>query len=311
MLYGDNDSASRNAQGQLIGLAQDQFDIGGFRFGGLFDTILLDSFDPGEAAWDTQDQESPFGQNVVFGRDTLRGPEWTLDAFTNGYDVDDSLDAVDNFAKAWRAVELKDQPGAYQILRYRIGNSTRRVYGRSRKFYHLHDPRTYSGTAPISASFRLMSNHYYDDEHRETTMSIVPPSTGGLIAPLIAPLTSFGRGSSRGGVIADVGGSAPAPFHAYFQGPIDRPYLEDSEGRWKIQLNMSLASDQIIHIATHSGMFVVEDNFGRNWAGRLSPMTRINSARLYPGAMTLNFGGSDITGTASASVIWRPTYNTL
>ena len=311
MFYGDDDGASRDASGELIPLAEDQFDIDGYRFGGIFDSILLDAFDPGEASWETQDQDNPFGNNTTFGRDFLKGPSWSFDAFTNGYDIDDSMNAIDTFSRKWRAEALKQVPGSYQILRYRIGSSTRRVYGRGRKFSHLHDPRSYGGTAPVIAEFKLMSNHYYDDEARETVITMVPPTSGGIKAPITAPITSFGTGAIRGGVIPSVGGSTPAPFHAFFHGPIDRPWLEDSEGRWRIQLNMSLAADQIVRVSTYVGMFLVEDNFGRNLAGRLSPATRIKDARLHPGPASLTFGGTDITGTSLVRVVWRPTYNTL
>ena len=305
----DNDAASRDQYGNLIDLADGQFDIGGFRFGGDFDPILLDAFDPGDPEWSVQDSVNPFGGNTLFGRDYLNGPTWSFECFTNGYDIDDSLDAVTNMGRAWYNEELKSVNGTYQYLRYRLGSQVRRVYGRGRKFMAGVDGRSYGGTAPVSATFKLMSNMYFDDVEREAVMPFVPPSTGGLTAPLEAPLTATGAGGRRGGTIPDVGGSVPTPFHAYIKGPIMRPWLESED--WRIQLNMNVEHDQTIHISTYAGALLVQDNFGRNYAGMLAPSTRLNNARLRPGPTSITFGGESVSGTASARVTWRPAYSTL
>lgn len=305
----DYDAPSRDGSGNLIPLADGQFDISGFRFGGDFDPILLDAFDPGEGEWAVQDVDNPFGGNTLFGRDYLRGPTWSFECFTNGYDIDDSLDAVSELGSIWKAEGLKSINGTYQILRYRLGSQTRRVYGRGRKFWAGVDGRSYGGTAPVSLTFKLMSDMYFEDEEREALIPFVPPSTGGLTAPLTAPLTAVGTGAQRGGTISEVGGTIPTPFHLYIKGEISRPWVQGPG--WKIQLNMDVAHDQTVHISTYAGALIVEDNFGRNLTGRLAASTRLNEARLKPGPTSITFGGQSISGLASARLTWRPAYPTL
>lgn len=309
MIYGDNDGASRDLAGQLLPLEDGQFDIDGLTIGAEDDSILLDTFDPGDAEWAIQDVDNPFGRNTAFGRDYLRGPTWTLEAHTNGYDINDAMNAVDQLAAVWRAEDRKAMAGTFHILRYRIGSQTRRTYGRGRRFWHGVDHKSYSGTAPINMTFKLMENLYFDDEQQMVHMPIVPISTGGLTAPLTAPLTAVGTGGVYAGTIPEVGGTAAAPFHLYIKGPVSRPYVETDY--FRVQLNMDLAHDQEVHVSTYAGRFLVEDNFGSNFAGKLSPTTRLNDARLKPGPASLRFGGTDITGTAWARIVWRSAYGTL
>ena len=309
IIEGDNDLASRDGLGKLKPLADGQFDIDGFTFGGVFDQVLLDSFDPGEAEWLTQDATNPRGGNLVFGRDVLSGPTWGFEGFTNGYDIDDAQLASERLASVWRGSERKKKSGTYQILRYRIGNRTRRVYGRGRKFWSGIDPRSYSGTAPVSMTFQLLSNDHFDDEQREELIPILPLSMGGLKAPLTAPLLSHGLVQSRAGMIESVGGTKPTPFHLYIRGPVSIPKVYGPG--WSFGLNTSVGPGRTVHISTHGSMIAVEDDLGRNLSGYLGGGTKISEARLRPGSAPIYYEGNDPTNTSWAKVVWRPAYEIL
>ena len=320
MIIGDNDLNSRDGQGNLIALAEDQFDLDGYQFGGIFNDIVLDQFDPGEARWDTQDQKNPFGTDTIFGRDYLHGPTWTWNGYTNKASIQGAMNALEELSSVWWNEALKEQPGELQILRYNIGGVTRRVYGRARRCVYDHNMKTYSGTAPITMTFDLASNHYYDDEARSVEVGIVPNTTGGLKSPLKAPLTAVQMGEGRGGGIDEVGGTAPAPFHLYIAGPVIRPYVKQDDvyspttGKllrkgWKIQIDAELVEGQVAHVSTYPGNLAIEDNKGAHLP--LSPDSRLVKARLYPGSTAVSFGGSDNTGNAKATIVWRPAHTSL
>ena len=319
MLYGDNDLASRDAGGNLKPLANDQFDIDGMTIGGFFDDIVLEDFDPGEDKWSTQDQDNPFGNDTIFGSDYQHAPEWTFKAYTNAASIGGALNALEDLKQTWWKPGLKASPGAFQILRYNIGGTTRRVYGRGRRVAYSHNHRAYGGTAPIDLTFSLMSPHYYDDEQRSQTLNITPNTTGGLRAPLEAPLTAVAMGEGKNGGISEVGGTAPTPFHLYITGPITRPWVSvddeyDSSGilvrpGWIIQLDTTLVEGQTAHISTYPGALAVTDNRGAHIP--LSPSSRLAKARLLPGPASVKFGGSDTTGNAKATIVWRPAHISL
>lgn len=168
-------------------------------------------------------------------------------------------------------------------------------------------PLSFSGTAPIQATFVLQDNIYFSDALNQIEIPVVPPTSGGLVAPLVAPLMTGGVTTWRTGS-AVVGGSVPTPVSVAFYGPITRPWVRGNG--WFLQYDYGLAADQVITVSTmhHIAAF---DNFGRNLTGKLSPKTKMSNVRMNPGNEYITFGGSDITGTAKAVVSWRNAYTML
>jgi hypothetical protein len=291
------------------------FELDGFLFGGENDSVVIQpgGFDPGTTDWRVQDQDSPSGDGVVFGRDLLAGQTWGFTFLTNEYTAADALNSLEAMAGLWLNNASRSVPGAVSVLRYNIGGRVRRVYGRPRRWGLAVTPDLWGGVAPVVADFRCEGALHYDDELRTIDVGVVVgdgASSGGMSEPLSAPLSTVG-GGARSGVIDVVGGTAPAPFIALIHGPITNPWVAGPG--WRFDFLTTLAYNQSLAVDTRPWAKTVLRNDGASLAGTLTrTSTALSDARLLPGGGAwLDFGGIDGTGTATCAVSWRPTYHSL
>lgn len=291
-------------------LNEGEFELDGFGFGGEGHGVVVppSGFDPGSASLDTQDGSNPVGDGLLMGRDFVRPPLWGFTLLTNADTASDALDNLEALQAKWRADNVRQSPGAFSTLRYQLGGRTRRVYGRARRFSTAINTTLWSGLTGAVADFQLVDPLFYDDAQRSQTVSIVPASVGGVLSPLIGPITTL-AGGPRQGVIADVGGSAPTPIYATIRGPITNPWV--SGPGFKLQLNTSLGSGQYVTFDARPWAMTVRRNDGASLAGKLSRTSRLTDAKLRPGSCELLFGGSDPTATATCTVTWRPAFYSL
>lgn len=291
-------------------LAVGQFDLDGYTFGGDADpvTVVPGGFDPGVTGWRTQDTENPVGDSIMFGRDRLTPGTWGFTLMSNEDDGPAALDAMEDMAEAWRADDIRTTPGLVKPMRYNLGNGTRRVYGRPRRWSPSITPLLWQGVAPIVADFSLAHTEFYDDVQRVYDISILPGSSTGLVGPITGPLSTV-MGGERAQSIADIGGRAPAPFVAVIHGPITNPWLE--EDGWRLDLELTLNYDQYAVIDTRPWANTVTRDDGASLAGTLGRSSLLSECRLKPGGANLRFGGTDATGTSYVSVAWRPTYYSI
>jgi hypothetical protein len=264
--------------------------------------VFIESLDPGFASSRVQDVDNPVGDNRTFGRDFLTGPAWTLELVVNELDAAGALATVGALAAVWRADKVRATPGAESVLRYRLGGRTRRVYGRTRRFAYTPDGVA-SGVIQVTADFTTSDTYHYDDAERTVAVRLVPPTTGGFIAPFTAPVVTVSTGDAQG-IISAVGGDTAAPFAVTFQGPVTNPKLV-GDG-WEIELRATIPYDRSVTVDTRRKTVLRDD--GANLAGALTHRSRLASARLDPGPEHVVFSGVDATGTASAVLRWRPTY---
>lgn len=289
-------------------LSDGQFEIDGVPFGGVWDSIKVVKVEPPEASWGTNDTDNAFRPSTFMGADLLRPGDWQFEMRTDAYTMDDAKTAADHLAASWLRGGRR-QPGSLSVLRYRMGNRTRLAYGRGREFHHKFDQWSYSGTSPIVASFQMASPFFYDDGERSVKLGYTPPVTGGLVAPLSSPLTSFGTGATfQGGVIDNVGGSAPTPIVVHIYGPTQNVIIRGSG--WSIDYSAPIAADEIVTIDTQFGVTMAYNNFGRVVNGNLSWRTNLTKALLSPGAAEITYQGFDMTNTSYAVVRWRPAWHT-
>lgn len=292
----------------MADLANGQFEIDGVLFGGVWDKVKIQEVTPPEPSWSTQDTDNQFRPGTLMGQDLLRPGEFIFNMITDAYTMDEAKAAADRLAKAW----LKDgsrKPGAISVLRYRIGDKTRVVYGRGRQFIHQFSQWSLGGTSPIAASFQMSSPFFYDDNEFVVEVGYTPPVTGGLTAPLVAPLSSEGTGETGvGGYIPEVGGSAPTPAIIELHGPTRYAVVQGNG--WTVEYDQPIAYDQVVTIDCRHGYTLAYDNFGRICNGNLSWKTNLLNARLTPGPETISYRGYDLTGTSRARVRWRPAYLT-
>lgn len=295
-------------------LSDGSFELDGFQFGGENDAVVVQpgGFDPGTTDWRVQDQDSPSGDGVTFGRDLLSGPTWAWTLLTNQYTAADALDSLEAMAALWQGNVNRSVPGAVSVLRYNIGGRTRCVYGRPRRWGMSVTPNLWGGVTPVVADFRCVDALHYDDALRTVNVGVVVgdgASLGGMEAPLVEPLSTVG-GGAREGVVDAVGGSAPAPFIALIRGPITNPWIEGPG--WRFDFLTTLASDQTLTVDTRPWAKTALRQDGASLAGTLTrASTALSDARLLPGGAWLNFGGIDGTSTATCVVSWRPTYHSL
>lgn len=248
----------------------------------------------------TQDVLNPFGEDALQGRDFRTPPLWTFGLRVGHGGAEATLASLAALTRAWN--KTAPIPGAESVLRYAIAGRTRLVYGRARELFPDLAQAFDLGRVVASAKFQTKDTWYYADEVQSLTVGLVPVNSGGLRAPLRAPLTAS-PGSSRQGLVT-IGGDAPAPVGVTFKGPISNPLVSSSG--WQIGLNTTLAYDQSVTIDARTGSALRND--GVSLAGALTRRTYLPEARLQPGSREIIFAGTDATGLSSCTVRWRNTF---
>lgn len=278
------------------------FRFGGVEFGGQFGKIIVENFDPGPFEIRGRDTERPQRDGDIPGRDQLGSANWAFDLATNRRTLTEALQTAGALEAAWKNPEVRLRPNRKAPLSYNIDGRWRRVYGRPDRFAGMKaDVRAKRGVGIMTADFRVMDPTFYDEDEKTVTLDIVPASSGGLTAPLTAPLTATGYGEPRAGFVYNAG-DAPTPLKVTFTGPVTDPWVRSTDG-WEISLFGSIAYDQTITVDALEGTVLRQD--GAPMAGWLTRASRLSRAMLPPGQSELSFGGMDLTGTATAILSWR------
>ncbi|OMH30658.1 hypothetical protein [Tersicoccus sp. Bi-70] len=278
-----------------------RFRFGGVDFGGL-SSLLVTGFDPGAA--DVRDGDAPRPQRdgVLTGRDYLGGATWAFDIITNTRTLGTALAAAAALEAAWKDRKVRLSPLAAVPLSYEMDGRWRRVYGRPGKFVGpTGTVRALQGGGSVTADFRVTNPLSFDDDLSSVTLTIVPASTGGLEAPLVAPLSTVRSSAPRAGLVVNTG-DAPSPLGVTFYGPVTDPWVRAAAG-WEVGLTGSLAYDQAVTVDPLAGTVTRQD--GAPALGMLTRATRLSGTELAPGVNELTFGGTDPTGTARAVLSWR------
>lgn len=284
------------------------FNFRGVEFGGQFGDLIVEDFTAGAFSLRSSDNERPQSDGVIPGRDYLGEATWAFDITTNKKNLTDALTIAAALEAEWKAEEIRLTPNLKVPLSYQLNGRWRRVYGRPGAYAGPRgDIRARQGAAKITADFRVMDHLFYDDVESTLQLTIIPPSTGGLTAPLEAPLTGTGSGSPRSGFVTNTGNAA-TPLKATFNGPVTDPWVRSVDG-WEIGLLGSLAYDISVTVDPLAGTVIRSD--GAPVSGMLSRATRLSRARLPKGQSELTFGGIDLTGTATVDLAWRNASTTI
>lgn len=286
-----------------------QFEINGYAFGRDLDVSTNDDgFDSGTDTAESQDVFNRYFDSIAFGEDAVSPAPWMWELHTDtARSAADSLNHLRDFGVAWKSAVERRVPGAVAALRYNIGGRTRVIFGRPRPLGLTTDNSIIAGHVGITAEFARSDILFYDDEVQETTITLVAPVGGGLITPLVTPLTTVSS-APNSATIPLIGGDEPAPFEATFRGPITNPVLRG--GDWEVRLAYSISDNESVTVSSYPwGARAVRDD-GANLSGRLGS-TRLYEARLDPAGETLQLDGIDSTGTASCTIAWRRAYQTI
>ncbi len=241
---------------------------------------------------------------IRFGRDHLAGTLAGWDIGVEGTGPADVLDKVRTLRSLWYGTDTRVKPGAVMILRLkRPGSITVRLYGRPRKFDVASMADVASGYVPVVMDFQCVDGYFYSDAEFATTVSIVPPSTTGLVGELIGDIVSEPASQGQGRIV--VSGSEPSWLVARPNGPITNPTIEVA-GQWSYTLQLSIAYDQSLTVDPTPWTRSVRRSTGANAAGTFTQASqRLSAMRLPVGQQTVMLRGHDPTGTASASLYWR------
>lgn len=285
-------------------LQDGDFELDGYLFSGSRrQPLYVQGFNLEHSRTRVQDIANPAAPELRQGRDQRTPPLWRFGFRVGHGGATQTLANLSALTSAWNA--LPAVPESESVLRYTIAGRTRRVYGRARELFPDYSMVYDLGRVVASGDFQPRDVWFYDDTPRQVTLGLIPVSSGGLVSPLVSPLTTV-AGAQRQGLI-EVGGDGPAPVEIEFAGPISNPRAASSG--WEVGLTGSIAYDERVTINTRTGTVTRQD--GANLSGRLTRRTYLPEARLQPGSREIVFSGTDQTGTATCTVRWRDTFQSL
>lgn len=212
--------------------------------------------------------------------------------------------ATGRFLRAWRQ-GMKEAPGVLTPLLVEAHGKARVVYGRPGRISPP-IPGSYGldqGIAEIVAEFRILDPIVYDAEPTGVTLSVIPKSLGGIIAPLVTPITT----TITSGVeyrILTVPGDAPAPLRVIFHGPALDPVVRVNGV--EIGVSGTILYDENVIADGRDRTVLLSD--GRQAATRLSRRSRLDRLVAEPGEHEISFSATDRTGTARVTVEATPAY---
>lgn len=255
----------------------------------------------------TQDAAYPGGDGVMFGRDFMPGRTITLELGVNAMNEADNLAAHAALAAAWRGDSLRRTPGAVATLALTNGGRTRVVYGRPRNFASTLQIVPQLGYSAATVTFACSDDLFYDQANASVSVPLIPPPSGGLLAPLASPLTTA-QVVNRPGLVAPGGLTDTWPVITIY-GPVTNPKVTLT-GQWFMQFSTTLAFDQSLTVDTRPWARTVLRNDGASLAGSLTRDSVPLSRASVPGATSTEvvYSGTDITGTSHISVTWQDAY---
>lgn len=269
------------------------------------DFALTDvDFDLGDVR--TGDVEWPLRHGSRPGVEYLDSGSVTLTMVTPyGIDTPEAADAaVGRFLGAWRK-GMAEPAGVMTPLLVEAHGKSRVVYGRPGRVSPP-IPGSYGleqGIAEIVAEFRILDPIVYAAEPTGVTLSVIPKSLGGIIAPIVTPVTT----TITSGVeyrILTVPGDAPAPLRIVFHGPAVDPIVRINGV--EIGISGTILYDEDVVVDGRDRTVLLSD--GRQAATRLSRRSRLDRLVAEPGDHEISFSATDRTGTARVTVEATPAY---
>ncbi|UIW13433.1 minor tail protein [Arthrobacter phage Amyev] len=265
--------------------------------------VLTSAPDLGAREIDDEDERRPRTDGVSFGQDFIGGRTITFELDVNGTDEADAKTKLARLSRAWRADVVRTTPGATATL---TSGSGRVAFGRPRRFASNDDLQPH-GLSTVVADFAAADDTWYGGTEQGVTVSLVPAPSGGLLAPLAAPLsTTLASDRSQG---LTIGGELPTWPVFEIRGPITNPAVE-LVGALRMDFSLTLAYDQKLVIDTRPWARTILRN-GASVAGTITrTSTRLAHAALDPGAYEFVLRGTATSGNPSATIRWREAFLT-
>lgn len=287
-------------------LVNGEFELRGFQFGTNRSgyPIVPGGFEVNPTNFRTQDQDNPLGGGVTFGVDKAGHVTftWQLLILREGENKwSEAHKAVENIRRIWRSSTVHNKPSETLELTWYHGDQPLISYGRPRHFA-VDRTKLRQGVAVVTCDFTSEDDLAYGAEEHFASLGYLPPSTGGLTAPLIAPLTAYGTGAQREGFIV-VSGEAPTPVRIRIYGPVTNPWVQ-LVNHWTVGVTMNIPDTEYVDIDARLNSVML--NGDKSVAGKLTRVSPQLSALTIPeGSHELVYGGQDPTSTSRAEIYWR------
>ena len=254
----------------------------------------------------TGDVEWPLRHGSRPGVDYLESGSLTLTLCTSPQYRDEASasGAVSRFLGAWRR-GLREGPGRLAPLHVSVADRERVVWGRPGRVAPPAPGSTHmqQGAAIITAEFRVLDPNVYAADSSSVSISVVPKSLGGIVTPIITPVTTALTSDTSYRFIS-VDGDADAPFSVTFHGPCTDPKVVVDGVEVGIVGKVEYDED----VTVDGRARTVELADGSPAAARMSRGTRIDRMKLTPGEHEISFTATDRTGTATATVSVTPAF---
>lgn len=282
------------------------FELDGLEFGRVPSPLRTFSWDAGDLTYRARDWDRPHTPGRILGLEQTNAPTWRIGLRTLAGGEVGAHEQVARLAAVW--VPPADR--ALVVLRYRLAERWRRVYGRPRRMVL---PTTgflaHLGRADVVAEFDLASPLHFSDDASTVRLPIVPASPHGLRFTAVGgPPLRWASADGEPAVRAvTVGGDAPAPVTVTVHGPLSAGWVRI--GGTTVRLGVDLAYDEQVTVDALAMSITRGD--GASWPGALAASTRMADLYLPPGTHDAYLGGIDVTGTAWASVTWRDAWRSL
>lgn len=213
-----------------------------------------------------------------------------------------NVDYLDALQSWWDDELLRSRPWDLAVLRSCVAGRTWRAYGRPRRYDAASGHLTQFGYTPVVCDFAVVDNRVYADDIESVDVPLVIPPSGGLVTPLIAPLTT--TGATVGERIAVIGGSRATWPWVEFRGPVLNPKVVI--GPLTVGLTTSIPDGMSVTVDPRPWSRGVTRDDGANYAGVVSHETPVlREMTIRPGTYPVTYTGTDATGTSECVVSWR------
>lgn len=271
-----------------------------------FDPVEVVSWTIGGREYRTDDTDRPRNDGRYFGQDFATPGDVEIeliiraDGSTREERFANAMTIREDFTRVWNGDTVRFTPGKVAELEI-AGRAL--VEGRPRHI-DWDDSRATFGIIRGSALFVRGFDDSFEpgQSWNEVTVGLVPVQQGGLVAPLIAPLTTA-RSSTRARPF-EVEGTEPAWPIITVRGPLQSGGKVELTNGWALHLNRSLAWDHVAVFDTRPGSRSMKLN-GKA-VNLLAPTgNRLTQLSIPPGIQEVALRGTSLEGTATVTLQWR------
>lgn len=268
----------------------------------------------GSAELRTTERDKPSEDGITFGYEYLGKRNWTISgaikqgsAFTSA-SPDSAWDGLSKLMRAWDYSQARLKPrDVVPLYVKRPGRETMIVYGRPERI----DPdvtQSFAGYVTYQASFRQSDPKFYSDSTQTLVLTTTQPYVGGLLYTpaqdaFLLPFTTTAS-VSRNGVVTTGGDVGSAPI-IQFEGPCSNPTLRllglDQVEQWKIMLQTTLGSGEVVTIDPRQWARTVLRSDGATYAGALVG-ARMAEILVPPGTNEFVYTSSGSGGTSNCTI---------